>query len=165
MKKARGSLISFRRSNGEPIGARPTHSWVPHSIAFLRLSGVGRRPALSVSQGSSVTDSILLLQSPTQVPSHLLLIARTPRLASKERTQTWGTGLPRLERAWRFSGGAAFDHVDSTSLTSPSWIRQGATHRTRNVAESGSPGPDMHFRVSLKVTPKCKNPYVVGHAR
>jgi len=60
---------------------------------------------------------------------------------------------------------AAFDRVDSTSLTSPSWIRQGATPRTKTVARSGSPDPDMHFRVSLKVTPKCKIPYVVGHAR
>src|SRR5437660_3255865 len=37
MKKARGSLISFRRSNGEPRGARPTHSWVPHSISFCAI--------------------------------------------------------------------------------------------------------------------------------
>ena len=74
-------------------------------------------------------------------------------------------GFHRVTHVLRFSGGAAFDRVGSTSLTSPSWIRQGATHRARAVARSGSPAPDMYFRVSLKVTPKCKNPYVVGHAR
>jgi hypothetical protein len=129
MKKARGSLISFRRSNGEP-------------------------------RDGSVKD----------VPGRF--VKDVMRLDTKSAIE-WATrrsvdanlGFHRVTHVLRFSGGAAFDRADSTSLTSPSWIRQGATHRARAVARSGSPAPDMYFRVSLKVTPKCKNPYVVGHAR
>jgi hypothetical protein len=66
------------------------------------------------------------------------LLSATPRRLPQVRVRSLDANLGshRVTHVLRFSGGAAFDRVDSTSLTSPSWIRQGATHPDKSCCQT-----------------------------